>query len=48
MDDWGVWVSLPAGSYTVSFGDVAGYTKPADQVVAVTAGSTTTVAGTYT
>jgi phenylpyruvate tautomerase PptA (4-oxalocrotonate tautomerase family) len=47
MDDWGVWVSLPAGSYTVSFGDVAGYTKPADQVVNVIAGSTTPVTGNY-
>jgi hypothetical protein len=49
MDDWGMWVELPAGSYTVSFGDVAGYTKPADQVgVIVTAGTSTTVTGYYT
>ena len=48
MDDWGVWVELPAGSYTVSFGDVAGYTKPADQLVTVAVGATTTVVGQYT
>jgi len=48
MDDWGVWVELPAGTYTVSFGDVAGYTTPADQVVTVIAGTSVTVTGNYT
>jgi hypothetical protein len=48
MNDWGCWVPLTPGSYTVSFGDVPGYAKPADQVVLVTAGTTVTVTGTYT
>jgi len=48
MDDWDVWVSFAPGSYTVSFGDAPGYTKPAEQVVTVTAGATTNVTGNYT
>ena len=48
VNDWGCWVPLTPGTYTVSFGDVPGYTKPADQVVAVTAGTTFIVTGTYT
>ncbi len=49
MDNWGlVWVKVPVGSHTVSFTDVEGYTTPADQVVNVTEGNTTTVTGTFT
>jgi hypothetical protein len=48
MDDWGVWVAVQPGSYTVSFGDVPAYAKPASQVAVVTAGSTTTITGQYT
>ena len=36
------------GSHTVSFGAVSGYNTPADNTVSVTAGSTTSVTGTYT
>jgi hypothetical protein len=40
--------NLTAGTHTVSFNSVTGYTAPADQTVTVTAGQTTTAAGTYT
>jgi hypothetical protein len=48
VNDWGCWVPLAPGTYTVSFGDVPGYTKPGDQTVIVTAGTTVVVTGTYT
>jgi hypothetical protein len=49
MDDWGVWVALEPGTYTVSFGDVQGKVTPAPQPnVIVTAGQTTPVTGDYT
>ena len=48
-DTWGLtWLKLPPGSYTVSFTHVEGYTEPAPQVVAITAGQTTEVTGTFT
>jgi hypothetical protein len=48
-DSWGLnWVKVPAGNYTVSFSHVEGYSEPVDQQVAVTAGNTTTVTGTFT
>ena len=47
-DDWGMWQSMPAGSYAVSFGPVPGYTTPAPQSTTVTAGALSTVTGTYT
>ncbi len=47
-DDWGMWQSLPAGTYTVSFGPAPGYTTAASQTATVTAGSLTTITGTYT
>jgi IPT/TIG domain len=48
-DSWGLnWLEVPPGSYTVHFSHVEGYTEPADQVVVVTAGATTTLAGTFT
>jgi hypothetical protein len=39
--------NLTAGSHTVSFSAVTGYTSPADQTVTITAGQTTTATGTY-
>jgi len=39
---------MTPGSYTVSFGDVAGYITPSSKTVSVTAGAITTVEGTYT
>ncbi|MBI2936585.1 MAG: PEGA domain-containing protein [Thaumarchaeota archaeon] len=39
--------SVAAGTYTVSFGSVAGYTTPSSVTVSVTAGLTTPVEGTY-
>lgn len=48
-DSWGLnWLELPPGDYTVGFSHVEGYSEPADQVVTVTVGATTTVAGTFT
>jgi hypothetical protein len=47
LENWGLWTSFPAGSYTVTFGNITGYTTPAPQTVTVTAGATTTVTGTY-
>jgi len=46
-DDWGMWQSMPPGSYTVSFESVPGFTTPASQTATVTAGQLTTVTGTY-
>jgi hypothetical protein len=44
----GIWSgSVSAGSHTVSFGPVAGYTTPPPQTVTVSAGNTTMVTGTY-
>jgi uncharacterized repeat protein (TIGR01451 family) len=49
MDSWALtWVELPAGSYTIHFSHIEGYTEPADQVVSMTVGNTTTVTGTFT
>ncbi|HKZ88926.1 MAG TPA: DNRLRE domain-containing protein [Thermoplasmata archaeon] len=47
-NDWGMWREAAPGTYTVSFGAVAGFTPPAAQTVTVNAGATTTVVGTYT
>ena len=48
-DSWGLtWVKVAPGSYTVHFSHIEGYTEPADQVVSVTAGNTTTVTGSFT
>ncbi len=49
--DWGVAPqsrSLAAGSHSVSFGDISGYTKPGDQTATVQLNSTTPVTGTDT
>jgi hypothetical protein len=48
-DSWGLnWLKLAPGDYTVHFSHVEGYTEPADQVVSVVAGATTTLTGTFT
>ncbi len=39
---------LDVGTYTVSFGSVAGYIAPSDQTITLAAGETRTVVGTYT
>lgn len=52
--DGGVWhvsgytQTVSTGPHTVEFSDVAGWKKPANQVVNITAGSTTNTSGTYT
>lgn len=47
-DTWGLqWVKEPAGSYTVCFSAVAGYTTPACQTVTVGSGATTSVTGAF-
>lgn len=46
-NDWGMWTDLPPGTYTVSFGSVAGYDSPAPREVTVVAGQTTTTTGAY-
>lgn len=51
--DLGAWlapstVSIAPGSHTVGFGSVSGYATPASQTVIVSAGTNTTLTGTYT
>ena len=46
-DDWGYWMPMAPGTYTVSFGAAAGYTAPAPTVATVLAGENTHVTGTY-
>jgi len=47
-NDWGLWVDVPVGTYTVSFGEVEGLIAPVPQVVTVTAGGYTEVTGIFT
>ncbi|MGQ0796905.1 MAG: PKD domain-containing protein, partial [Methanobacteriota archaeon] len=47
-DDWGMWMAIEPGTYTVSFGAVGGYDAPPSQAVTVTAGSLSVVRGTFT
>jgi hypothetical protein len=47
-DDWGMWQSMPPGTYEVSFGEVRGFRPPAPQSVTVYAGETARVVGSYT
>jgi hypothetical protein len=47
-NDWGMWTDLPTGAHTICFGAVAGKTTPTCQPATVTAGTTTTITGTYT
>jgi hypothetical protein len=46
-NDWGLWADVPAGTYTVTFGDVAGYVTPAGQTVTLTAGGYQEVTGVF-
>ncbi len=46
-DDWGMWQSMPPGTYNVSFGPVPGYVTAAPKRVTVVAGSLTSVVGQY-
>jgi probable HAF family extracellular repeat protein len=48
-DSWGLnWADVAAGSHTVSFTHVEGFSEPAAQQVTVTAGATTTIEGSFT
>jgi hypothetical protein len=47
-NDWGLWADVPAGTYTVTFGDVAGYVTPVGQTVTLTAGGYQEVTGVFT
>lgn len=48
-DTWGLtWLDLAAGPHTVCFTGVPGYATPPCEVVAVAAGATTTVVGSFT
>jgi quinoprotein glucose dehydrogenase len=44
-DDWGLWRSIPAGTYEVSFGPVPGYVAPPARQVTVLAGGFVHVRG---
>jgi len=46
-DDWGMWQSMPPGTYVVSFEAMPGYVTPAHQTVTVTSGTLTAVTGSY-
>jgi len=46
-NDWGMWQSMPAGTYTVSFGPMPGYATPAPQSAVVASGALTTRTGVY-
>ena len=47
MNDWGVWIAVRPGTYTVSFGAVKDYRAPGPQTVVVHAEQLTTVTGEY-
>lgn len=47
-DDWGIYTDYPVGTYEVCFGAVWGYRTPPCRTVSLTAGTTTTVTGTFT
>ena len=46
-NDWGMWQSMPPGTYTVSFEALEGYTQPATQTVTVYPDRVTEVVGHY-
>ncbi len=46
-NDWGMWMAMPPGTYTVSWGPVEGMVTPASEVATVTAETSYTVTGTY-
>ena len=47
-NDWGMWSALPAGTYTISFGLVAGFTPPAPITVTLAPGEFRHVPGPFT
>jgi ABC-type transport system substrate-binding protein len=47
-NDWGIWVDVPAGTYTVSFGAVKDYATPSPQTVTLTSGGYQEVTGVFT
>jgi hypothetical protein len=47
-DNFGLWTDLPTGTHQICFGAVTGYTPPSCQTVTLTAGTTTTLTGTFT
>lgn len=47
-NDWGLWVDVPAGVYTVSFGYVPGAIMPPSREVVVMSGSSTLTVGIFT
>lgn len=46
-NDWGMWTDVPVGSYEVCYGEVAGFDAPVCETAEVTAGTNTTVTGTF-
>jgi hypothetical protein len=46
-NDWGIWNYVPAGTYTVTFGLVAGFNIPAPQTVTLGIGQSATVIGEF-
>lgn len=46
-DDWGIWMAVPPGNYTVSFGFVPDYSIPPPQTVTVEAGQLTEIVGSF-
>jgi hypothetical protein len=46
-NEWGIWVDVAPGTYTVSFGAVPGMVTPAPQVAVVTASLQTDIVGTF-
>jgi streptogramin lyase len=47
-NEFGMWTDIPTGSHTVCFGAVVGFNPPACQTATVTAGTQTTITGTFT
>ena len=46
-NDWGMWTDLPAGSYQVCFGAVAGFNTPSCQTANLSPGVTTVITGSF-
>lgn len=46
-NDWGMWMWVPAGTYQVCYGDVAGFVTPACESVVVVSDQLTTATGTF-
>jgi hypothetical protein len=47
MDEWGMWADMEAGTYTISFRPIAGFTTPPPLAVTVVAGATKHVVGNF-